>query len=78
MKELNKIYNEDCLVGMRDIPDKSIHCIITSPPYNVGLDYDEYMDNKPYEDYLHWMKEIFSESYRVLTDDGRMLIQTDS
>ena len=59
MKELNKIYNEDCLVGMRDIPDKSIHCIITSPPYNVGLDYDEYMDNKPYEDYLHWMKEIF-------------------
>jgi len=74
MKELNKIYNEDCLVGMKDIPDKSIHCIITSPPYNVGLDYDEYKDNKPYEDYLHWMKEIFSESYRVLTDDGRMCV----
>ena len=34
MKELNKIYNEDCLTGMSDIPDKSIHCIITSPPYN--------------------------------------------
>ena len=33
MKELNRIYNEDCLVGMRDIPDKSIDCIICDPPY---------------------------------------------
>ena len=33
MKELNKVYNEDCLVGMSDIPDKSIDCIICDPPY---------------------------------------------
>jgi site-specific DNA-methyltransferase (adenine-specific) len=35
MKELNKIYNEDCLVGMKDIPDKSIDCIICDPPYEL-------------------------------------------
>ena len=35
MKELNKIYNEDCLVGMKDIPDKSIDCIICDLPYNI-------------------------------------------
>ena len=33
MKELNKIYNEDCLIGMRDIPDKSVDCIICDLPY---------------------------------------------
>lgn len=70
----NKIYNNDCLSGMKLIPDNSINCIITSPPYNVGLNYDEYKDNKPYEEYLSWMKDIFTESYRVLTSDGRMCI----
>ena len=33
--EIDKIYNEDCLVGMRDIPDKSIDCIICDLPYGV-------------------------------------------
>lgn len=31
--ELNKIYNEDCLEGMKRIPDESIDCILTDPPY---------------------------------------------
>jgi len=33
--ELNKIYNIDCLIGMRDIPDKSIDLIVTDPPYKI-------------------------------------------
>lgn len=70
----NEIYNMDCLEGMKLISDKSINCIITSPPYNVGLDYDGYDDNKIYDDYLDWMKTIFEESYRILADDGRMCI----
>lgn len=36
MIELDKIYNEDCLVGMQRIPDGSVDCIITDPPYVVG------------------------------------------
>lgn len=35
MKGLNKIYNEDCLIGMNDIPDKSIDCIICDLPYGT-------------------------------------------
>lgn len=35
MKELNKIYNEDCLIGMQDINDNSIDCIICDLPYNI-------------------------------------------
>lgn len=33
MIELNKIYNEDCIEGMKRIPDKSVDCILTDPPY---------------------------------------------
>ena len=34
MLELNKIYNEDCLTGLKLIKDNTINTIITSPPYN--------------------------------------------
>jgi len=72
--EIDKIYNMDCLEGMRQLPDGQINCIITSPPYNVGLQYNEYVDNKPYDDYLKWIRDIFTESYRVLSVDGRMCV----
>lgn len=35
MKELNKIYNEDCFEGMKQIPDNSINLIVTDPPYEL-------------------------------------------
>ena len=35
MLELDKIYNEDCLEGMKRIPDNSIDCVITDPPYLI-------------------------------------------
>lgn len=42
MIELNKIYNEDCLEGMRQIQDSSVSLIVTDPPYlldNIGGGY---------------------------------------
>ena len=35
--ELNLIYNEDCLEGMKRMPDKSVDLVFTSPPYNMNL-----------------------------------------
>lgn len=35
--ELDKIYNEDCLEGIKRIPDVSIDAIITDPPYFIGM-----------------------------------------
>lgn len=80
--EFNKIYNEDCLIGMQRIEDGTINCIITSPPYNVDLGNNKYNkngylthnDNMPHKEYISWMNKIFIESYRVLCDDGRICI----
>ena len=82
MIELNKIYNEDCLEGMKRIPDGSVHCVITSPPYNVDLGnnkynkfgYGQHEDNLPHEKYLRWMRSVFQECYRVLSSDGRICV----
>ena len=36
--ELNKIYNVDVLVGLKQLPDESVDLIITSPPYNKNME----------------------------------------
>lgn len=41
----NIIYNEDCIQGLKKLPDKSVDCIITDPPYGVGKKYDKFKDN---------------------------------
>ena len=41
----NKIYNEDCVLGMKKLPDDSIDLIVTSPPYNLNIQYAEYGDD---------------------------------
>ncbi len=56
---------------MSDIPDGSVHLMITSPPYNANKDYDEDLSLKEYLDFL---KKVFSETYRVLVPGGRACI----
>ena len=69
-----KLINGDCLVEMRNIPDASVDMVITSPPYNVGVDYDGYNDNMDYNDYTSWLAMVFGEFYRILKKDGRACI----
>lgn len=44
---INQIYNEDCIQGMKNIPNGLIDLTITSPPYNLDVVYDQYKDNLP-------------------------------
>lgn len=74
MIELNKIYNEDCLLTLSKIDDDTIDLIVTSPPYNIGIDYDVYDDNMSWKNYLDWTNQWLSECFRVLKPDGRICI----
>jgi hypothetical protein len=60
MIELNRIYNEYCLEGMKKIPDRSIDTIITDPPYNIDIAEWDTIYN-----YEAWMKSLFVEFQRV-------------
>ena len=57
----------DCLEFMRTLPDHSIKLIITSPPYNIGKNYEHC---KTLEEYLSGMEPIIAEMYRILAEDG--------
>tara|TARA_B100000900_G_scaffold395463_1_gene393882 strand:- start:1431 stop:2345 length:915 start_codon:yes stop_codon:yes gene_type:complete len=64
----------DCLEKLKEIPEKSISVITTSPPYNIGLKYHKYKDKKPRDQYLEWIYDIFSELKRILQDDGHIFL----
>ncbi|MBK9016884.1 MAG: site-specific DNA-methyltransferase [Saprospiraceae bacterium] len=56
---------------MSEIPDGSVHLMITSPPYNANKDYDEDLS---LSEYLGFLKNAFAETYRVLVPGGRACI----
>lgn len=72
--ELNRVYNKDCVEGLKMLADDSIDLILTSPPYNIGIDYDSYDDNKDWDEYYDWCASWLKECYRVLKPDGRIAI----
>lgn len=82
MLPINKIYNIDCLNGLRKMDDNTIDLVVTSPPYNVDLGnnkynknpYNLYNDNKEHQEYISWLKEIFSLVYLKLKSGGRVCI----
>lgn len=56
---------------MHELPDSSVHLMITSPPYNATKAYDE---NLTLEDYLTILQSVFQETYRVLVNGGRACV----
>lgn len=74
MLETNKIIQGNCVKVMANLPESCVDLIVTSPPYNVGIDYDSYDDKQSMEDYWQFTKDWLSESYRILKDDGRIAV----
>ena len=77
MEYLNKIINGDALDCLRQLPDESVHCCITSPPYFRLRNYNNPqqlgMERTP-EEYVEKMVEVFREVRRVLRKDGTLFL----
>ena len=81
--EINKIYNEDCLVTMGKMSDNFIDLTITSPPYNLGVKhhtgnkvfdaYDDYIDNIPENEYQQTQIKVLNELFRVTKQAGSLM-----
>ena len=70
-----KVINADVIDGLRTLPDASVHCCVTSPPYwglrDYGHDGQIGLEPTP-EAYVARMAEVFREVRRVLRDDGTL------
>ena len=67
---LDRIYCKSS-EAMEEIPDYSIHLMVTSPPYNVTKEYDE---DLTLDEYRELLNRVFRETYRVLVTGGRACI----
>ena len=73
--DINKIYNEDCLLTMSNMPNDYVDITVTSPPYNTGGQnaqtgrnrklYDNYKDNLSDDEYYNFIKTTINELLRV-------------
>lgn len=65
MLEINKLYNEDCLEGMKRIDDKSIDCVICDPPYGTTQNcWDSVIPFKP----------LWEQLNRIIKDNDAILL----
>lgn len=69
-----ELHLHDCIDWMNSQTEKSIPCIITSPPYNLDIKYGKYADDLPRESYLKWLHDVAIAMKRVLTDDGQLFL----
>lgn len=70
MDVVNKIFNHSS-EKMIELPDNSVHLMITSPPYNVTKEYDQ---NLTLQEYLKLIENVMCETYRVLVNGGRACV----
>jgi len=70
----NKIICADSLHFLKKLPDNCIDIIVTSPPYNFGLEYDNHYDTSRWNDYFEMLFAIFKECIRVLKYGGRFAV----
>ncbi len=70
-----KLYHGDCLNILKQMPDESVDCVVTSPPYWGLRDYSTVGQiglEPTIQEYIDIMTEIFGEIKRVIKDDGTL------
>lgn len=72
--EINKIYNEDCILGMKKIKNESVDIVICDPPYNIGKDFGNDSDRQQMGEYLLWCDNWIRECLRILKPQGTLYI----
>ena len=67
-------YHADCVEVLRQLPARSVDVIVTSPPYNLGIQYNRYQDTLSRSDYLAWTSTWVAAAARVLQPDGSLFL----
>ncbi len=66
------LFHGDCLGFIKSIPNNSVNLIVTSPPYNIGKEYEK---KSKVSEYYDWQRRIIRECHRILKDDGSICWQ---
>jgi len=82
----NKIYNKDCIIGMKTIPNEKIDLVVTDPPFAINFKAKKANYNRTasrvlsgydeikVEDYYDFTNAWMAEVYRILKKSGSMYV----
>lgn len=73
-RALDVIVRGDAVDALRRLPRASVHLAVTSPPYNVGIQYASYSDDRTYEEYRAWLRTVWKALLPVLVPGGRFAL----
>jgi DNA modification methylase len=75
--DLDIVYNEDCLQGLKKLPSDCVDCCVTSPPYyslrDYGMDAQIGKEETP-QAYIDKLTDVFMEVYRVMKPEGTLWV----
>jgi site-specific DNA-methyltransferase (adenine-specific) len=69
-----RFYHGDCLEILASLDKETISAIVTSPPYNLGIEYRTYRDTLPRKDYLAWSDAWIEAAARALEPEGSLFL----
>ena len=69
-----RFFHGDSLQVLAELPERSVDVVVTSPPYNLGIQYRTYDDGKPQSDYLDWTGQWVAATARVLAAQGSLFL----
>ena len=70
----SRFYLADCLDVFKHLESHSVDVIVTSPPYNIGIQYSRYQDALSAAEYLAWTDAWIAAATRVLRPDGSLFL----
>jgi site-specific DNA-methyltransferase (adenine-specific) len=69
---------EDCVTGMSHLANESVDLVVTSPPYNLGIDYRQYADRQDRQSHLDWCARWSTQIRRILRSKGSFFLNVGS
>lgn len=70
----NRVFNEDVMKVLKQLPDESIDMVYGDADYNVGIKYSGKNYTKQWDDYIEWYVDLTKESMRVLKQSGNLFM----
>ena len=70
---VSTLFSGDCLDLLKQILDNSVKLVVTSPPYNIGKEYEK---RQKLQSYLDFQEQVIKECYRIIKQEGSICWQT--
>jgi len=71
---LNRVYNDDVLNVLKQLPDNSLDLVYGDPDYNVGINYAGKKYTQKWDEYIDWYIQLTKESMRVIKPSGNLFM----